>query len=123
MSNDIRIKEETSKASLKERLKRDREPLDFSPSSTATDPESATKDQAEDYHTGRFGHTENATFAAETLEAESDRFRSLNQINRQNHKDDEHYSTDQDHADLKNDARAWGRRIGLLDHEIERAAE
>jgi hypothetical protein len=49
------------------------EPLDHSPSSGATDPKDATKDQAEDMEVGRHDYTENKTFAGETIPSVADR--------------------------------------------------
>lgn len=51
-----------------ERFKRAEEPIDFSPASTATDPEAAAQDTSEDHQTGRHGYTENASFSSEPLD-------------------------------------------------------
>lgn len=125
------------------RRRRDEEPLDFSPSSTAVDPEHAAQDASEDVQTGRHAYTENATFTEERLDApsankseaapavseftdsdehEHSEWLSLNQANRTVYTDDEKNSTtEQRRQGFRDDTEAWGRRIGLTDHEIERA--
>jgi hypothetical protein len=125
------------------RRRRHEEPLDFSPSSTAVDPEHAAQDTSEYVQTGRHAYTENATFTEERIEAPSSRkdtaapavsqftdsdehdhsnWLSLNQANRNYHANDEKNTrTEQRKQDFHNETKAWGRQIGLIDHEIERA--
>lgn len=108
---------------LDERLRRQREPLDFSPPSTAVEPSSAAQDVSETAKTGRHAYTENATFTMEELPASSDRWASLNQANRDFYASDEKtVGREQQKQDYVNDTAAWGGQIGLTDHEIDRAA-
>jgi hypothetical protein len=100
----------------------DGQPLDYSPSSGAVDPEHAAQDVSTSAVTGRHAYTENATFTAERMEAESDRWDSLNQANRDWQSDGESNGSRQHAADHVNDTVAWGRRIGLTSTECEHAA-
>lgn len=105
-------------------LKRELEPLDFSPSSTATDPADAKHDLGTDYQTGRHAYTENATYPAERMAASSSRWQTLNEANRDFFaNDDEHIESARRQQDLHNDVRTWGTQIGLTDSEITAAME
>lgn len=116
-----------------ERLHReDVEPLDFSPSSGATDPVDARKDTDTEMATGRHDYTANETFTRGELPAQSEQWESLNQANREPIVDDPHVDADgvtdeesrktrQRRTDARNDTRAWGRQIGLTDAEVDRA--
>lgn len=144
MGNDTN---NTNDPRLTERLKRAREPLDFSVGSGAVDPSHAAQDVSTTFQTGRHAYTGNATFANETLPsarnapvawADNDRtidgdskppdddssppWNTLNEANRNFYADDD---TDikwkQREQDQINDVVAWGRQIELTNHEIERA--
>jgi len=117
--------------------KRGREPLDFSPSSTATDPSHAAQDTSESVKTGRHAYTENATFTTEQIKAPSKREHSwgdredgrspwatLNEVNRNFFVDDDkNIGSEQHKQNYVNDTQAWGSQIGLTDWEIKRAAK
>jgi len=126
---------------LDEQLRRQLEPLDFSPSSTATQPSDAAQDTTEGMKTGRHAYTENATFAVEDIDAPSNDdvrptlpevwdvdedgaspYGSLNELNRSVFtNEDTNKGSEQDKQDYRNDAQTWGRHIGLTNHEIQRA--
>lgn len=104
------------------RRRRTREPLDFSPSSTATTPSHAAQDASETVQTGRHAYTENATFTKESMDAQSSDHDTLNQLNRDFFANEEtNVSTEQRRQNAVNDTVAWGQRIGLTDYECERA--
>lgn len=96
------------------------QPLDYSPSSGATDPEHAAQDASEEMAKGRHAYTPNATFIKEHLPARSS-VPSLNALNRRTTSDGEHLEEHRRHQDRMNDVRAWGRRIGLTKAECQRA--
>lgn len=113
------------------RRHRNREPIDYSPSSGAVDSEDAKQDQATDYATGRHEYTENKTFADEEIEVpvrkhqpEDDdprHWNTLNELNRNFHCDNSDIRSEQRKHDAMNDVEMWGEQIGLTNHEIERA--
>lgn len=126
-----------------------REEMDHSPSSGATDPEDAAQDQAEDYETGRHSYTENETFVKEELPSAADdenrwadlddlpdrfieedddgneiihsKWESLNQANRWVRSDGGDNKTEQRKQEKIMDCTMWADRIGLTEHEQERA--
>lgn len=101
---------------------RDRRPLDFAASSTATNPSHAAQDVSTTVKTGRHAYTENATFTAEKMPAKSDVFESLNELNRNFYADeDDSVGSARHRQDHQNDTQMWGRVIGLTDAEIRRA--
>jgi len=101
-----------------------REPLDYSPASGATDPEHAAQDQSTMSQVGRFAYMDNTTSIGGHLDAKSDRWRSLNDANRDfAGGDGEDIHTKQRELDCVNDTRAWGHRIGLMDWEVGTAAQ
>lgn len=107
----------------KPQWEKDLEPLDYSASSAATNPEGAAQDESTSIKTGRHAYTENATFTKEPMEASSNEFETLNQLNRNFYADeDKQVGREQQKQDRVNDVAAWGEQIGLTSHEIERAA-
>lgn len=125
-------------------------PIDYSPASSAVDPEAAAQDQSESTKTSRHAYTENATFIGgiipstainETALADErgDRepvkryYDTLNQLNRDfttgqvdtDETDDnvEHLEQRRREHDRQNDVIAWGRQIGLSGPEIDFAVE
>jgi len=102
-------------------LERELCPLDYAPSSTATNPTDAKRDMETDYAVGRFAYTQNATYTDEDLPAHSELATTLNQINRETTDDDSHVESARRKTDRRNDVRSWGRRIGLTDTEITEA--
>ena len=104
-------------------LEREIAPLDFSPSSTATDPSDAKQDLTTSYAIGRFNYTDNATYIGEDLPASSELGQTLNQINRDTRDDDDdHVESARRQADLRREVQMWGTQIELTDAEI-RVAE
>lgn len=98
--------------------------LDFSPSSTAIDPEDARQDRNTDQTVGRFAYTPNATFINEDIPAQSDIAATLNQLNRQDaHDSDTHTEAARRTGDLRRDVQAWGETVGLTDTECAAAVE
>lgn len=109
------------------------EPLDYSPPSTATDPENAAQDISTPMKTGRHAYTENATFATEEIPStwSNSPRDSLNELNRDFivGEDEEGRAQirspkkEQRKQDEINDTMAWGKRIGLTTVEAKRAAQ
>jgi hypothetical protein len=101
------------------------EPLDYSPPSTATNPENAAQDISTPMKTGRHAYTENATFATEDIPStwSNSHRQSLNELNRNFYADEgSHIETEKRKQDEINDTMAWGKRIGLTNVEAQRAA-
>lgn len=133
MEDDESEEQGRSEPSIEHKLKRAREPLDHSPSSTACDPDHAAQDTTTTIQTGRHNYTENATFTKEDMPAQSDQWNTLNQANRDFYVenlggdenkdgDEKNIRSEQHKQDDLNDLAAWGSQIGLSAHEIDRAA-
>lgn len=106
----------------KDPLEREIAPLDFSPNSTATTAEDARQDLGTAFQTGRHAYTENATYIPENIPAQSNKWRTLNDINRETvHDEDDHVESARRRHDRRTDIRTWGTQIGLTDPEIVRA--
>lgn len=98
--------------------------MDYSPASSAVPPEAAAQDASESVRTGRHAYTENATFTKEPMDAQSERFETLNEANRDFYADeDTNIRSEQHRRDYRNDTVTWGRRIGLTDAELQRAVD
>jgi hypothetical protein len=90
--------------------------------SAATDERAARLDQATDLLTGRHSFKENRTYMAWDLPADSPLGETLNDVNQNFFADDtREFKDERNHNDRRQDAQTWGRRIGLTDHEIDRA--
>ena len=98
------------------------EPIDYSPSSGAVDPEDAAQDVSTEMQTGRHEYTPNETYIGEEIESNSEKWDSLNEANRQIEAEtDDPRRTKQDRVDDYNDIKAWCNQIGLTSHEATRA--
>lgn len=82
-----------------EAVRRDREPVDRSPASSAVDPEHAAQDQSTEAQTGRHGYTENATYIGGELPSPSKKQRrqSKKGKKRENETDDWYKQMMDDH--------------------------
>jgi cysteinyl-tRNA synthetase len=116
------MSQNTNNHPKKPQWERDLEPLDFSASSSATDPEHAAQDESTRLKMGRHRYTENATFTKEDMEGSDESHYTLNELNRNFvAAEDESIGTRQDTVDEQNEVKAWGRQIELTSNEIERA--
>lgn len=119
------------------------EPLDYSPSSGATDPDHAAQDESTTMKEGRLGYTDNATYIGGYIPSSSDtphgiidppawmandegnsQWDSLNEANSDFIADedgDSHIETERRAFERRQDCQMWGRQIGLSDPEIQRA--